>query len=40
MLLDVFKDTVVDTLKVIPFLFLTYLLMEWNIRQGEKQKPL
>ena len=29
MLLDVLKDTVVDTLKVIPFLFLTYLLMEY-----------
>ncbi|MCC6093597.1 MAG: arsenic efflux protein [Eubacterium sp.] len=29
MLLDVLKDTIIDTLKLIPFLYLTYLLMEW-----------
>ena len=28
-LLDVFIDAVLDTLKLVPFLFLTYLLMEW-----------
>ena len=29
MLLDVLKDTLTDTLKLIPFLYITYLLMEW-----------
>ncbi|MGN0363876.1 MAG: putative manganese transporter [Bilifractor sp.] len=29
MLLDVIKDTITDTLKLLPFLYLTYLLMEW-----------
>lgn len=28
-ILDMLKDTVIDTLKLIPFLFLTYLLMEF-----------
>ncbi len=28
-ILDVLKDAGIDTLKLIPFLFLTYLLMEY-----------
>lgn len=35
MLLDVLKDTLIDTLKVIPFLFLTYLLMEYLEHKAE-----
>ncbi len=27
--LDIFMEAGVDTLKLIPFLFLTYVLMEW-----------
>ena len=27
--LDIFMEAGVDTLKLIPFLFLTYILMEW-----------
>lgn len=29
MILDILIDTVVDSVKLLPFLFLTYLLMEW-----------
>ena len=29
MLLDVIEDTLVDALKLLPFLFLTYLAMEY-----------
>ena len=29
MILDIFVDTIVDSVKLLPFLFLTYLLMEW-----------
>lgn len=29
MLFDICLDTVVDSIKLLPFLFLTYLLMEW-----------
>ena len=29
MLLEVIKDTVFDSLRLLPFLFLTYLLMEF-----------
>ena len=29
MLLDVIADTLVDALKLLPFLFLTYLAMEY-----------
>ena len=29
MILDILFDTVVDSVKLLPFLFLTYLLMEW-----------
>ena len=28
-MLDVIKDTVIDSLKLLPFLFLTFLLMEY-----------
>jgi hypothetical protein len=34
---DVLADAVIDTVKLIPFLFLTYLLMEWlEEKTGEK----
>ena len=34
---DVLSDAVIDTVKLIPFLFLTYLLMEWlEEKTGEK----
>ena len=36
-MLDVIKETVVDTLKLVPFLFLTYLLMEY-IEQKTSEK--
>ena len=36
MLLEVIKDTVFDSLRLLPFLFLTYLLMEFlEHRAGE-----
>ena len=28
-IVDVFVDAAIDTLKLIPFLFVTYLAMEW-----------
>lgn len=28
-ILDVLRDTIIDALKLLPFLFLTYLVMEW-----------
>lgn len=37
LLLDVLKDAVIDTAKLIPFLFVTYLIMEWLERKtGDK----
>ena len=34
---EVLADAVIDTAKLIPFLFLTYLLMEWlEEKTGEK----
>lgn len=33
--LDVLLDAFLDTLKLLPFLFLTYLLMEWIEHKGE-----
>ena len=37
MILEVLLDAVIDTLKLLPFLFLTYLLMEYlESRTGEK----
>ena len=39
MLLDILIDTVVDTVKVIPFLFVVYLVMEWMERRtGERAR--
>lgn len=39
MLLDVLTDTLKDSLKLVPFLFLTYLVMEYlEHRTGEKSK--
>lgn len=39
MILDVLLDTLIDTLKLIPFLFLTYLIMEYlEHKTGEKSK--
>lgn len=29
MLLDILKDTAIDSVRLLPFLFLTYLFMEW-----------
>lgn len=38
-MLDVILDTLLDSLKLLPFLFLTYLLMEWlEHRAGDKAK--
>ena len=37
MLLDVLKDTVTDTLKLIPFLYITYLLMEWLEEKAQEK---
>lgn len=40
MLLEVIKDTVFDSLRLLPFLFLTYLLMEFlEHRAGEAGGP-
>lgn len=39
MILDVLLDTLIDSLKLIPFLFLTYLIMEYlEHKTGEKSK--
>ena len=32
-MLDVIKDTVIDSLKLLPFLFLTFLLMEYFVHK-------
>ena len=40
-IVDVIQDTCLDTLKLIPFLFLTYLLMEWiEHKTGNKTKKV
>ena len=40
-MLEILLDTAVDTLKLIPFLFLTYLLMEYlEHKTGEKAKQM
>lgn len=39
--LDVLADTLIDTLKILPFLFLTYIAMEYiEHKMGEKSKKL
>ena len=51
LIIDIFVDAVFDTIKLIPFLFLTYLVMEWlehktgsrtpaTIRKAGKAGPL
>lgn len=51
MLLDILKDTVADSIRLVPFLFLTYVFMEWlehhtsdkmqkKIRTAGKSGPL
>lgn len=41
MLMDALLDAVIDTVKLVPFLFFTYLLMEWLERKTqEKQTAL
>ncbi|WP_230397610.1 putative manganese transporter [Novisyntrophococcus fermenticellae] len=41
MLIDVLKDTLIDSLKLIPFLFLTYLVMEYlEHKTGEKSRAV
>lgn len=41
MLLDVFTDTVIDSFKLIPFLFLTYLVMEYlEHKTSEKSRKV
>ena len=35
--IDILKDTTIDTVKLIPFLFLTYLAMEYLENKGMKQ---
>ncbi|MDD3278349.1 MAG: putative manganese transporter [Lachnospiraceae bacterium] len=41
MFIDVLKDTVIDTVKLLPFLFLTYLAMEYlEHKTGEKSKHM
>lgn len=38
-MLEILKDTTIDTLKLIPFLFVTYLIMEYiENKTGEKAK--
>ena len=37
MLLDVLKYTLTDTLKLIPFLYITYLLMEWLEERAQEK---
>ena len=39
LLFDSFSDALIDSVKLIPFLLVTYLLMEWlEQRTEEKQK--
>ena len=41
MFIDAVKDAGIDTLKLLPFLFLTYVIMEWLERStGEKQERM
>ena len=37
LILDSLLDTVKDTATLIPFLFITYLVMEWMERKTEEQ---
>ena len=38
-MLEIFQDTIIDTLKLIPFLFITYLIMEYiENKTGDKTK--
>ena len=38
-MLEILEDTIIDTLKLIPFLFITYLLMEYiENKTGDKAK--
>ena len=40
-MLDVIKDTLIDGIKLLPFLFITYLLMEYiEHKMGKKSKEL
>ena len=40
-MIDVIKDTLFDAIKLLPFLFLTYLLMEYlEHKTGEKTKHI
>ena len=40
-MLDIIKDTVLDSVKLLPFLFITYLLMEYiEHKMGNKSKKL
>lgn len=36
-MIDILQDTIIDTIKLVPFLFLTYLLMEY-LEHKTKQK--
>ena len=39
LLIDVIKDTIIDSARIFPFLFLTYLLMEYlEHKTSEKSK--
>ena len=38
-MIEIIKDTIIDTIKIIPFLFITYLIMEYiEHKMGEKTK--
>ena len=41
MILDVLRDSFLDTVRLLPFLFLTYLLMEYlEHKTGEKSEKI
>ena len=38
-MLDILKDTIIDTIKILPFLFITYIIMEYiEHKMSEKSK--
>ena len=38
-MLEIFQDSIIDTLKLLPFLFITYLIMEYiEHKMNDKSK--
>ena len=40
-MLEIFQDSIIDTVKLLPFLFITYLIMEYiEHKMSEKSKNI